>query len=58
MPMKTLYNMMEMPNFAIRNNSQLLIGQLGVVDKSINAAHVNMSCNGHALRESFYLTSI
>ena len=39
-------------------NCQNMIGQLGVVDKSTDAARVNMSHNGHALRESFYMTLI
>ena len=36
-----------------------LIGQFAIVDKSKdNTARVNLSRNGHALKESFYLTSI
>ena len=32
-----------------------LIGQFAVVDKSTNnAAYINVSCNGHALKESFF----
>ena len=42
-------------------NQQLchdLIGQFAVVDESKdNAARVNLSRSGHALKESFYLTS-
>ena len=36
-----------------------LIGQFAVVDESKeNVARVNLSRNGHALKESFYLTSL